>query len=207
MGDRPVPRRTHAFTLVELLVVIVIISALAAIIFPVITKARGRAAETACISNLRQIGAAFRMYMQDNDEARPRQLCVIVPGYLTTPELLVCKQDPSSSYAYKTWGYLTAPNSWPYPQSYDYFQPIDSWWEFLEGRGSRSGYLFDRCHGEAIGKTAVNGVPNLSGHTLRVNMDGSVVTREIHYPLANTMLNTWFLMNYNPGENVPEMPK
>ncbi len=54
-----------AFTLVELLVVITIISILAGILLPVLGKAIGSARQTACISRMKQVGVAFRMYADD----------------------------------------------------------------------------------------------------------------------------------------------
>jgi prepilin-type N-terminal cleavage/methylation domain-containing protein/prepilin-type processing-associated H-X9-DG protein len=65
-------RRNHAFTLIELLVVIAIIAILAAILFPVFAQAREKARQTACLSNMRQIGTAALMYAQDYDERTPR---------------------------------------------------------------------------------------------------------------------------------------
>ncbi len=60
------------FTLIELLVVIAIIAILAAILFPVFAQAREKARQTACLSNLKQVGLAVRMYVQDYDETLPR---------------------------------------------------------------------------------------------------------------------------------------
>ena len=61
-------RRNKGFTLIELLVVIAIIAILAAILFPVFAQARARARAISCISNLKQIGTASMMYIQDYDE-------------------------------------------------------------------------------------------------------------------------------------------
>lgn len=61
----------RAFTLIELLVVIAIIAILAAILFPVFAKARERARESSCISNLKQLGLAINNYTQEWDETLP----------------------------------------------------------------------------------------------------------------------------------------
>jgi len=58
----------RGFTLIELLVVIAIIAILAAILFPVFARAREKARQTSCLSNLKQIGLANMMYAQDYDE-------------------------------------------------------------------------------------------------------------------------------------------
>ena len=58
----------RGFTLIELLVVIAIIAILAAILFPVFARAREKARQSSCLSNLKQLGTAGMMYMQDYDE-------------------------------------------------------------------------------------------------------------------------------------------
>jgi prepilin-type N-terminal cleavage/methylation domain-containing protein/prepilin-type processing-associated H-X9-DG protein len=62
------PSRRAAFTLIELLVVIAIIAILAAILFPVFAQAREKARQSACLSNMKQVGNAVMMYTQDYDE-------------------------------------------------------------------------------------------------------------------------------------------
>src|SRR5574337_570391 len=64
-------RTRRAFTLIELLVVIAIIAILAAILFPVFARARDKARQATCMSNLKQIGLALMQYEQDYDEANP----------------------------------------------------------------------------------------------------------------------------------------
>ena len=69
----PKPQTVRSgFTLIELLVVIAIIAILAAILFPVFAQAREKARQTACLSNMKQIGTAMMMYVQDYDETLPR---------------------------------------------------------------------------------------------------------------------------------------
>jgi len=62
---KAIDRRIGGFTLIELLVVIAIIAILAAILFPVFARAREKARQTVCVSNLRQISLAFFMYLED----------------------------------------------------------------------------------------------------------------------------------------------
>ncbi len=62
------PAARRAFTLIELLVVIAIISILASILFPVFARVRVNAYKTGSLSNLKQLGIAYMLYMQDYDE-------------------------------------------------------------------------------------------------------------------------------------------
>jgi prepilin-type N-terminal cleavage/methylation domain-containing protein len=66
--------RCGGFTLIELLVVIAIIALLAALGLPTVFKSIDKGKDTKCISNLRQIGAAIRLYANDNEGN-------IVPGF------------------------------------------------------------------------------------------------------------------------------
>jgi len=73
-----------AFTLIELLVVIAIIAIVAAILFPVVMRAKGSAKQSQCLSNLKQIGEAIGLYMADSDDKWPRG---VDPADKYTPEI------------------------------------------------------------------------------------------------------------------------
>ncbi|WP_354673139.1 DUF1559 domain-containing protein [Capsulimonas corticalis] len=98
-------RSTSAFTLIELLVVIAIIAILAAILFPVFAKAREKARQTSCASNLRQLGLGFTQYEQDNDELTPvgdpygQGWGGRIYPYIKSAGVYGCPDDPSSPIA------------------------------------------------------------------------------------------------------------
>jgi prepilin-type N-terminal cleavage/methylation domain-containing protein/prepilin-type processing-associated H-X9-DG protein len=71
--------RSRGFTLIELLVVIAIIAILAAILFPVFAQARAKARQSVCLSNIKQLGLALGMYIQDYDD-RLTPIFTVTPG-------------------------------------------------------------------------------------------------------------------------------
>ena len=91
-GDKAaVKRRSHAFTLIELLIVITIIAILAALLFPVFAKARDKARAINCVGNQRQLALALTMYAGDHDETLPKAFfgAPMEPGLYRWMEVLV----------------------------------------------------------------------------------------------------------------------
>lgn len=104
----------RGFTLIELLVVIAIIAILAAILFPVFAKAREKARQSSCLSNIKQQALACMQYAQDYDEKFPTryynngtgvQWWNAVTPYVKSTQVFVCPSTNNYSYGWQQ-GYL-----------------------------------------------------------------------------------------------------
>lgn len=116
-------RKKSGFTLIELLVVIAIIAILAAILFPVFAKAREKARQATCLSNVKQIGNAIMMYVQDYDECFPLEwLGVDGPTFYNTGNLVrLTEADPYGNYQ---------PLVYPYVKNFRVFMCPSGTWGF-----------------------------------------------------------------------------
>lgn len=155
-------RSNTAFTLIELLVVIAIIAILAAILLPVLAKARETAKTNTCKSNLRQIGAALKMYREDHDgyyppidnaDGRPwdlRPWPELISQHVKNMEVFYCPADERPSRMNdargRAWGfYWTTPSGrrvYGYQYSYAINDKIapDEYMGVIEGIGVRFGH-------------------------------------------------------------------
>lgn len=140
----------RAFTLVELLVVIAIIALLAALLFPVFSQVRSSARRASCMSQLRQIGMATRMYLQDY-EALPPRLSALYPAYQPSTQLFICPSDPqrgqhTGNPRLEGTLYLTTGVSYNYVPNWGIAHEL-GWWqpfpEYGEGRWGEQTPLAD----------------------------------------------------------------
>ncbi|MBV9865901.1 MAG: DUF1559 domain-containing protein [Abitibacteriaceae bacterium] len=128
----------RGFTLIEILVVIAILSLLAAILFPVFSRARESARRTSCASNLKQLGMAFMQYTQDSDERLP----------LATDGGNGGSKVPGGWVYFDTWPYsgtqhfdVTRGNVYPYVKNPQvYICPSDTY-----GSDSGDSYAYNAC--------------------------------------------------------------
>jgi prepilin-type processing-associated H-X9-DG protein len=118
MNPRFSHQRNRALTLTEVLVVIFVIAFAVALLLPALAAAKRKHARIGCVSNLKQIGIAYRLWEGDNNGKYPMAVSVtnggamelvatgnvaacfqVMSNELSTPKILLCPEDTHRTYA------------------------------------------------------------------------------------------------------------
>ena len=130
-------RGFRAFTLIELLVVIAIIAILAAMLLPTLSRAKEAGRRIACLNNIRQLGLASLMYVNDNQDAYPSRSETnswpnqLYDNYGKNVKVLLCPTDIATFSSPATVGSLSSNNvADAAPRSYI----INGWNDYFANR-------------------------------------------------------------------------
>lgn len=173
---------SKAITLLELLVVVAIVSLMAALLFPALSGAVHAGKSTVCTSNLRQLGVGVLLYREDH-EGWPRSSTMdtlIDQGYVRDSRLFVCPDDRLRGIAGLHMACMMRPSK--YADSYYWpFDPQPALWNELKRVDESPAIVACRAHGDwkihplESGNMACDLVPYaIEGKLLRVREDGSV---------------------------------
>jgi len=166
---KPLIQRRRAFTLIELLVVIAIIAILASLLLPTLARAKEKAKRIQCVSNLRQIVVAFRVFSLDHEGyfpwhasqndggtyGTPAGECwrnyLAASNELITPKILRCPSDVATK---------ANPSSW--------FANADGFANAVANRGKALSYFVGLDGYEQVPVTLMAGDRNIGGSTIDV---------------------------------------
>jgi len=195
--------KRSGFTLIELLVVIAIIAILAAILFPVFAKAREKARQSSCLSNVKQMMLGVLTYAQDYDERLPFQWQNIV-----NPTHIVIGQTVATNY------YTWAERIMPYVKNDQIFQCPSKTFATISHSAYPTAYHFTACTGGISPSGASMGTINQPANTILLfdgigNMDsGGWTSTNLANLLSGTpdavatALNCTTARRHNDGANM-----
>jgi prepilin-type N-terminal cleavage/methylation domain-containing protein/prepilin-type processing-associated H-X9-DG protein len=131
-------RKGVAFTLIELLVVIAIIAILAAMLLPVLARAKESGRRISCLNNLRQLGIATKMYVDDNQGLYPPRSEInawpnhLYDSYGRNLDILLCPTDIAVLFSPPLSVGMTSSNNVPDASPRSYF--INGWNDYFADR-------------------------------------------------------------------------
>jgi len=201
--------KKQAFTLIELLVAITIIGILAALILPAIAKVRGKAYETTCINNLKQLYMASMMYADDHNGSLPN-IPYINPtdGKGVRDALAAYIPDQAENYTCPTNPfkdiYLSLPIYgyccyWPAYQDYNYKWETSGSrnWDSCSAHVTNGGTLFGDFVEDEIGLGRV-GPSHRNKYGLQITTKGAIY---FWYVITAGQSGPW--AEYPSGKDVP----
>jgi len=174
----------RGFTLVELLVTVGIISVLAGILLSIVTAARSAGREAVCASNLRQIGLAYEMYVDDLEARPPSLAAMCAAGYIRDGRILHCPADPTPG-----WATVSYEDYWrdPIPQDrwtsyyYPWYTPggqaEQTYWMPIVQTGPCHGIAYCLLHGNQVQDEPLGIL--FEGKVLRLTACGTVLRRHV----------------------------
>jgi len=161
-------KRTRGFSLTEVLVVIAIITLLAALLFPVFSRAKASSFEVPCTSNLRQLGTAWQLYLEANNDTGPPQIAHLLVTNSQINPVLTCPADrwkgANDDASEKT----------KRPVSYFMIPPMDDFRQAILAADPNHGIFYCIVHGKSKYNRTPQSTSELEGTVLRLRRDLSV---------------------------------
>lgn len=146
----------RGLSLVEVLVVVVIIALLAGLTLPALTAARQASKQTSCTSNLRQLGMALSMYVEEVGTWPQRRALDCFEHSPSVQSILVCPSDGTRAFASKHMECIGQP-SVVQTSYYSPFSKNPFLWQQLEEADANHGVAACRCHGSVRNVASAQG--------------------------------------------------
>jgi prepilin-type N-terminal cleavage/methylation domain-containing protein len=165
-----------AFTVLEMLVVLAVIVALAALLLPVLTAARKRSLTVPCASHLHQLHLAWEMYREDYEGTYPAIITQIFP-YVRNRKVFTCPLDHFGGASPHATKRLSAPVSYFYLLSDDINSAKNI--EILRRNDPHHGVFYCVLHGTPC--RGLNAKNSFEGDVLLVRTDGAIRTKKVGF--------------------------